>query len=64
VPGTGEAVRIDAGAYGSSMEGLRALSHAADRELSPFGVRVYAVENVVNENVVEAVFAILEKEAK
>ncbi|MEW6401051.1 MAG: SDR family NAD(P)-dependent oxidoreductase [Chloroflexota bacterium] len=72
VPGAGrerhpepvEGVRSEAGAYASSMEGLRALSHAADRELSQFGVRVYAIENEGNEKVVEAALSILEKEAQ
>ncbi|MDO9301842.1 MAG: SDR family NAD(P)-dependent oxidoreductase [Anaerolineales bacterium] len=32
-------------AYLSSMAGLAALSRQADRELSPHGIRVYAVEN-------------------
>jgi len=35
----------EAGAYLSSMAGLVALSHQADRELSLHGIRVYAVEN-------------------
>ena len=54
VPGTGKGVNAtrEAGAYLSSMAGLTALSHQADRELSPHGIRVDAVENsadVVND---------------
>ena len=41
----GRGLDNDAGAYLSSMAGLAALSHQADLELSPHGVRVYAVEN-------------------
>jgi NAD(P)-dependent dehydrogenase (short-subunit alcohol dehydrogenase family) len=63
VPGAGAEVRKDAGAYASSMEGLRMLSHAADLELSPFGVRAYMVENEGDERIVERVLSILEKEA-
>jgi len=54
VTGTGKGLNDtrEAGAYLSSMAGLAALSHQADRELSPHGIRVYAVENsadVVND---------------
>lgn len=45
VAGSGEGVGKDAAAYLSSMAGLAALSHQADLELSPLGIRVYAVEN-------------------
>ena len=45
VAGAGTGVGKDAGAYRSSMAGLVALSHQADLELSPHGIRVYAVEN-------------------
>ena len=48
----------DAGAYLSSMAGLAALSHQADLELSPHGIRVYAVEN--STDVVNKVMLILE----
>jgi NAD(P)-dependent dehydrogenase (short-subunit alcohol dehydrogenase family) len=48
----------DAGAYLSSMAGLIALSHQADRELSPHGVRVYALEN--SADVVKDVMSTLE----
>ncbi len=42
---SGKGVGNDAAAYLSSMAGLAALSHQADLELSPLGIRVYAVEN-------------------
>ena len=45
VAGSGKGVDKAAGAYLSSMAGLAALSHQADLELSPLGIRVYAVEN-------------------
>jgi NAD(P)-dependent dehydrogenase (short-subunit alcohol dehydrogenase family) len=45
VAGSGVGEEKDAGAYLSSMAGLAVLSHQADRELSPHGVRVYAIEN-------------------
>lgn len=54
VPGPGSA--NEAGAYEASMAGLRGLTLAAARELSPFGVRVHAVE--LGENVVEDVLKI------
>jgi NAD(P)-dependent dehydrogenase (short-subunit alcohol dehydrogenase family) len=41
----GVEMKRDAAAYLSSMAGLAALSHQADLELSPHGIRVYAVEN-------------------
>jgi 3-oxoacyl-[acyl-carrier protein] reductase len=46
------------GAFLSSMAGLAALSHQADRELSPLGIRVYTVEN--STEVVKDVMNILE----
>jgi len=52
VAGSSTGEEKDAGAYLSSMAGLAVLSHQADRELSPHGIRVYAVENsadVVND---------------
>jgi NAD(P)-dependent dehydrogenase (short-subunit alcohol dehydrogenase family) len=55
---TGRGVEMDAGAYLSSMAGLAALSHQADLELSPHGIRVYAIENSVN--VVKNVMSTLE----
>jgi 3-oxoacyl-[acyl-carrier protein] reductase len=48
----------DAGAYLSSMAGLTALSHQADVELSPHGIRVYTVEN--SADVAKDVFLMLE----
>jgi NAD(P)-dependent dehydrogenase (short-subunit alcohol dehydrogenase family) len=45
VAGAGEGSKKEAGAYLSSKAGLAALSHEADKELSPHGIRVYAVEN-------------------
>jgi NAD(P)-dependent dehydrogenase (short-subunit alcohol dehydrogenase family) len=45
VAGSGKGVDKAAGAYLSSMAGLAALSHQADLELSPLGIRVYVVEN-------------------
>jgi NAD(P)-dependent dehydrogenase (short-subunit alcohol dehydrogenase family) len=45
-------------AYLSSMAGLAALSRQADRELSPHGIRVYAVEN--SADVVKDVMSTLE----
>lgn len=62
VPETGREVRNDAGAYVSSMAGLRALSFAADREISPFGVRVHAMENDGSDQVLERVLTILSEE--
>jgi NAD(P)-dependent dehydrogenase (short-subunit alcohol dehydrogenase family) len=56
VAGTGKGV--EAGAYRSSMAGLAALSHQADLELSPLGIRVHAVEN--SENLVKDVMMVLE----
>lgn len=44
VAGAGEGAS-EAGAYISSKAGLAALSHQADGEFSPHGIRVYAVEN-------------------
>ena len=45
VAGTGRGLKKDAGAYLSSMAGLAELSHQVDLELSPHGIRVYAIEN-------------------
>ncbi len=56
--GRGADATRDAGAYLSSMAGLVALSHQADLELSPHGIRVYAVENSVD--VVKDVMSTLE----
>lgn len=56
--GAGVNMKRTAGAYLSSMAGLAALSHQADLELSPLGIRVYAVENSVD--VVKDVLSLLE----
>ncbi len=58
VAGSGTGLDKEAGAYLSSMAGLAALSDQADREFSPLGIRVYAVEN--SADVVKNVLAILE----
>jgi 3-oxoacyl-[acyl-carrier protein] reductase len=52
-----------AAAFRASMQGLAALTRQAARELSPYGIRVYAVENVA-ENIVERVFALLDRQAE
>ena len=59
-PSRGEDAQRDAGAYLSSMAGLAALSRQADVELSPHGIRVYAIENSVD--VVKDVMLLLEAE--
>lgn len=64
VPRADHEVQKEAGAYESSMEGLRALSKSAERELSLFGIHVYAVENEGSQKVTEAVLSLLEKEAQ
>jgi len=46
-------------AFVASMSGLDGLTHQAARELSPYGIQVYAVENV-SEKIVENVFALLD----
>ena len=53
-----QSLEKDAAAYLSSKAGLVALTHQADRELNPHGIRVYGVEN--SSSVVEDVMAILE----
>ena len=58
VAGSGRGGEKTAGAYLSSMAGLAAVSHQADQELSPHGIRVYAVENSVD--VVKDVMIMLE----
>jgi len=52
-PAEGEA------AFAASMSGLDELTRQAARELSPYGIQVYAVENV-SEKIVENVFALLD----
>jgi len=59
VAGAGKGVENEA-AYLSSMAGLAELSHQADRELSPHGIRVYAIEN--SADVVKDVMSTLEAE--
>jgi NAD(P)-dependent dehydrogenase (short-subunit alcohol dehydrogenase family) len=46
-------------AFIASMSGLDGLTHQAARELSPFGIEIYAVENV-SEKIIENVFALLD----
>ncbi|MBE0680623.1 MAG: SDR family NAD(P)-dependent oxidoreductase [Anaerolineales bacterium] len=58
VSGAGEGGGKEAGAYFASKAGLRELSIQADRELSPHGVRVFAVEN--SADVVKIIFDLLE----
>ena len=60
VTGSGRGGDKDAAAYLSSMAGLAELSNQAGRELSPHGIRVYAIEN--SENVVQDVMSALEAE--
>ena len=60
VAGSGKGGDKDAAAYQSSMAGLAELSNQAGRELSPHGIRVYAIEN--SENVVQDVMSALEAE--
>jgi 3-oxoacyl-[acyl-carrier protein] reductase len=58
VTSAGRGLVKETGAYLSSMAGLAELSRQADLELSPHGVRVYAVENSVN--IVQDVMSTLE----
>jgi NAD(P)-dependent dehydrogenase (short-subunit alcohol dehydrogenase family) len=58
VAGTGEGSKKDAGAYLSSKAGLAELSRQADQELSPHGIRVYAIEN--STDVINVVMSIVE----
>jgi NAD(P)-dependent dehydrogenase (short-subunit alcohol dehydrogenase family) len=46
-------------AFVASMRGLDELTHQAARELSPYGIQVYAVENM-SEKIIEIVFALLD----
>lgn len=59
VAGAGEGGVKEAGAYFASKAGLAELSIQADRELSPLGIRVFAVEN--SDDVVKQVFLLLEE---
>lgn len=45
-------------AFIASMHGLDGFTHQAARELSPYGIQVYAVENVQSK-IVETIFALL-----
>jgi len=58
VAGAGEGSKKEAGAYLSSKAGLVELSRQADQELSPHGIRVYAIENSVD--IVKDVMSTLE----
>ncbi|MEK6752468.1 MAG: SDR family oxidoreductase [Chloroflexota bacterium] len=58
VAGAGEGAGKEAGAYFASKAGLAELSIQAGRELSPDGVRVFAVEN--SADVVKIIFDLLE----
>ena len=58
VSGAGEGGGKEAGAYFASKAGLGELSIQADRELSPHGVRVFAVE--ISADVVKIIFDLLE----
>jgi NAD(P)-dependent dehydrogenase (short-subunit alcohol dehydrogenase family) len=62
VPGADQKVEREAGTYFASMAGLAELSRHADRELSPFGVRVYAVENQGSDKIVQAVRSVFAQE--
>lgn len=46
-------------AFAASMDGLAGLTRLAGRELSPYGIRVYAVESKA-ETVVKEVFSLLD----
>ena len=46
-------------AFAASMNGLEGFTHQAARELRPYGIRVYAVENH-SEKIVESVFALFD----
>ncbi|RJP52009.1 MAG: SDR family oxidoreductase [Anaerolineaceae bacterium] len=58
VAGAGEGTEKEAGAYLTSKAGLAELSRQADKELSPHGVRVHAVENSMA--VVEHILSLVE----
>ncbi len=59
VPETDEGLEKEAGAYLASKAGLVELSRQADRELSPHGVRVIAMES--SRDVVKNVLSVLEE---
>jgi len=50
-------------AFLASMNGLRGLTIQASRELAPYGIQVYAMENV-QANIVERVFALLDRQTE
>lgn len=60
-----ESVREEssAAAFVASMNGLRGFTQQAARELSPYGIHVYAVETD-REQILERVFALLEQEER
>lgn len=58
--GAGERSKKEAGAYLASKAGLVELSRQTDAELSPHGVRVFAVEN--SNDVVETILSMLEEQ--
>jgi 3-oxoacyl-[acyl-carrier protein] reductase len=49
----------NAAAFVASMNGLDAFTHQAARELSPYGIRVYAIKSTADK-IVENVFALLD----
>lgn len=50
-------------AFVASMSGLRGFTNQAARELSPYGIRVHAVESA-GESAIEKIFALLEEEER
>ena len=46
-------------AYVASMQGLEGFTRQAARELSPYGIRVYAVENT-GDTIITSIFALFE----
>jgi NAD(P)-dependent dehydrogenase (short-subunit alcohol dehydrogenase family) len=61
---SGHGSRNEAAAYSASMAGLAKLSRQADRELSPFGVRVYAIQNRDHEKTVQDVMSVFTQEER
>jgi len=62
IAATGRAPGKQAAAYAAGMAGLAELSAQADRELRPYGIRVYAVPNPDHETTVLAVISLLTQE--
>jgi NAD(P)-dependent dehydrogenase (short-subunit alcohol dehydrogenase family) len=66
VEGSGKArvehSRNESAAYTAGMAGLVELSHQADRELSPFGIRVYAILNLDHNQTVQEVMSLFTQE--